>query len=113
MVDGKCKKSVDETRRLIAEEVNPTPNAKIFAISLNVNKTFLITHLFDDNGDGLMDLLKGKQLEQIQNKFLKLNLPNVRNLVAFFKHRLGCGYSDNILELKSKSRYDYILKCCF
>jgi len=108
MVDGKCKKFVDETRRLIAKEVNPMPNVKIFAISLSVNKTFLITYLFEDSGDGLMDLLKGKQLEQIQIKFLKLNSPNVRNLVAFFKHCLGCGYSDNILELKSKSRYDYI-----
>jgi hypothetical protein len=63
MVDGKCKEFVDETKRLIAEEVNPIPDAKIFTISLSVSKTFLATHLFNDSGDSLMDLLKGKQLE--------------------------------------------------
>jgi len=62
-VDGKCKEFVDETKRLIAEEVNPIPNAKIFAISLSASKTFLATHLFNDSGDSLMDHLKGKQLE--------------------------------------------------
>jgi hypothetical protein len=47
-------------------------------------------------------------LEQIQDKFCELNSPNVRNLVVFFKHHLGGGYIDSILELKSKSWYDYI-----
>ncbi len=59
MVDGKCKEFVDETRRLIIEEVNPTLDAQISMISLSVSKTFLATHLFDDSGDGLMDLCKG------------------------------------------------------
>jgi hypothetical protein len=63
MVDGKCREFVDEIKRLIAEGVNPTPDVKIFAISLNFSKTFLATHLFNDSGDSLMDLLKGKQLE--------------------------------------------------
>jgi hypothetical protein len=39
------------------------PDAKIFAISLNVNEIFLVTHLFDKSGDGLVELLKGEQLE--------------------------------------------------
>jgi hypothetical protein len=39
--------------------------------------------------------------------------PNIHNLVATFKHHLGHGYIDSILELKSKSCYDYIQKCCF
>jgi hypothetical protein len=113
MVDGNCKESVDENKRLIAEEVDPTFDVKISIISLSVNKTFLTMHMFNNSVDGFMDLLKGKQLEQIQHKFLKLSSPNVRNLVAYFKHRLRCGYIDSILELKSKSRYDYIQKCCF
>jgi hypothetical protein len=37
----------------------------------------------------------------------------MRNLVAAFKHHAGCGYIDKILELKSKSHYDYIQECYF
>ncbi len=32
---------------------------------------------------------------------------------ASFKHHLGGGYIDSILELKSKSQYDYIQECYF
>jgi hypothetical protein len=63
MVDGKCRESVDEIKRLIVKEVHPMPANKISLISLSVSKIFLATHLFDDNGDGFMDLFKGKQLE--------------------------------------------------
>jgi hypothetical protein len=34
-------------------------------------------------------------------------------LVAAFKHHASRGYIDNILELKSKSHYDYIQEHCF
>jgi hypothetical protein len=60
MANGKCKESVDKTRRLIAKEVNRTPNAKIFAILLGASKTFLATHLLDDSGDGTVELLNGE-----------------------------------------------------
>jgi hypothetical protein len=36
------------------------PNVKIYVISLSVNKTFFAKHLFDDNGDGTMELLNNK-----------------------------------------------------
>jgi len=62
---GKCWEFVKETRRLIAEEVDRTPNVKISSISLSANKTFLASYLFDDFRDGIMELLKGEQLEQI------------------------------------------------
>jgi hypothetical protein len=75
---------------------------------MGVSKTFLAMHLLDDNNDGTLELLNGKQLEQIQDKFLKLSSPNIHNLVVVFKHHASRGYIDNILELKSKSRYDYI-----
>jgi hypothetical protein len=73
MVDGKCKELVDETRRLIVEEVDYTPNVKIYVILLSVNKTFLAMYLLDDGGDGTVELLNSKQLELIQDKFLELN----------------------------------------
>jgi len=113
MVDDKCKEFVNETRRLIAKKLDHMPNAHIFVISLSVGKTFLATHLFDENGNDPVELLKGEYLKQIQDKFYKLNSPNVCNLVPFFNHHSGRGYIDNIFELKSKNCYDYIKKCYF
>jgi hypothetical protein len=63
VVDGKCKESMNKTRWLIVKEVDRTPNAKIFVISLSVRKTFVATHLFNESGDGLVELLKGEQLK--------------------------------------------------
>jgi hypothetical protein len=40
VADGKCKESLEETRRLIIKEVIYMPIAKTFAISLSVDKTF-------------------------------------------------------------------------
>ncbi len=108
------------------------PDTKIFLISFNANNTFLASYSLGDSRDGIMELFEGEYMEQIQDKFYELNPPNVCNLVVFFKHHLRGGYIDsvrklvvffkhhsrggyidNILELKSKSRYDYIQECCF
>jgi len=45
------------------------PNANVSTILLSANKTFLATHMFDESGNGPMELLKGEYLKQIQNKF--------------------------------------------
>jgi hypothetical protein len=45
VVDGKCQKSVEETKRLIAEKVDHTPDVNIFLISLSASKTFLVSYL--------------------------------------------------------------------
>jgi hypothetical protein len=42
-----------------------------------------------------------------------LSFPKVHNFIASLKHHPCGGYIDNIFELKSKSLYDYIQKCCF
>jgi hypothetical protein len=60
IADGKCQELVEETRMLIVEEVDCTPNAKIFSISLSASKTFLVSYLLDDSSDGIMELLKGE-----------------------------------------------------
>jgi hypothetical protein len=60
MADGKCKESMDETKRLIVEEVNHMFDAKIYVISLGATKTFLPMHLLDDNGDGIVELLNNE-----------------------------------------------------
>jgi hypothetical protein len=60
VADGKCREYVDETIRLIVKEVDHTHDAKISMILLGDNKTFLSLHLFYDNGDGIVELLKDK-----------------------------------------------------
>ncbi len=63
VVDGKCRESMDETKRLIAEEVDYRSDAKIFMILLGASKTFLATCLLDDSGNGIVEFLNDKQLE--------------------------------------------------
>jgi hypothetical protein len=55
-----------------------------------------------------VELLDNEQLELIMDKFSKLSSPNVCNLFVSFKHHLGGGYIDSILELKFKLCYDNI-----
>jgi hypothetical protein len=98
---------------LIKEEVNQTPDAKVSPISLNINKSFLAKHLFNDSGDDSCKVFKGHQLEEFHDKFIVLSSQNVPNLVASFKHHSGGGYIMNILELKSNSHYDLIQECYF
>ncbi len=57
---GKCKESMRKTKRLIVKEVDCTPDAKIFSITLGVNKIFLTRHLFNDCNDGSMELFNGE-----------------------------------------------------
>jgi hypothetical protein len=97
-------KLVEETKRLIAKEVDHTHDAKIFSISLSASKTFLANYLFDDSNDGKVELLKGEQLEHIWDKFCELSFPNVWNFIASFKRHSVGGYIDSILQLKSKCR---------
>jgi hypothetical protein len=56
---------MDETKRWIIEDIDRTHDAKIFAISMSVNKTFLARHLLDDSGDGIVELLDAEELERI------------------------------------------------
>jgi hypothetical protein len=65
IMDGKCRESLEEIRRLIVEEVNHTPDMKMSLIFLSASKTFLARHLFNDCNDAKVELLKGEQLEQI------------------------------------------------
>jgi hypothetical protein len=59
VVDGKCWELVEEIKRLIVEEVDRTPNAKIFSISFNDSKT-LASYLLDDSGNGIVEFFKGE-----------------------------------------------------
>jgi hypothetical protein len=45
VVDGKCQKFIENTRRLITKEVDHMPDVKIFSISLSASNTFLVSYL--------------------------------------------------------------------
>ncbi len=51
---------VDESKKLIKEEVNLTPDAKICTIGLSINKSLLAKHLFDDSSDNTYKVFKGR-----------------------------------------------------
>jgi hypothetical protein len=53
-VNGKCREFVDNIRRLIIKDVDHSPNAKIYAISVSGSKTFLARHLFNDCNNGIV-----------------------------------------------------------
>ncbi len=63
VVNGKSRESMDEIRRLIVKEVDHTVNAKISVILLGANETFLVMHLLDDSGYGIVELLNNERLE--------------------------------------------------
>jgi len=50
---------LEETRRLIAEEVVCMLDVKMFIISMSVNKT-LARHFFNDCSYGIVELFKGE-----------------------------------------------------
>jgi hypothetical protein len=60
VANGKCWKSIKEIRRLIREEVDYTPDAKISLISFNVSKTFLASYLLDDFNDGMAEFFNNE-----------------------------------------------------
>jgi hypothetical protein len=79
-------------------KVDHMPNAKISLISLSANKSSLVSYLLEDYRDGTVELFKGEQLEQIQDKFCELSSLNIFNLFVSLKHHSRGGYIDNILE---------------
>jgi hypothetical protein len=95
---GKCWKITCQIKDMVRKEVNQTPNTNAFAITLASNKTFLFKHLWNDDSEGPMELLKGKRLHKGMENFFTLCSPNVWNLIASLKHypRIQ-GYINNIL----------------
>jgi hypothetical protein len=70
--------------------------------------------LLNEDREELVEILKGKKLHQVMDKFITLFSPNVRNLDASFKHQLGnIAYVFNILVLKVNNGYCFILDGCF
>ncbi len=99
---------------MVANEVYRTPIAITLALALSMNKKFLSHHLFNKDGNGAMEILKGEKLDQMLLKFVPLCSPKIRNVIASLKHcPNNFGSIDCILKLKALFGYDYIQDNCF
>jgi len=111
---GKCRKSFKEMKNMVVNEVYYTPIITTLAIVLLVSKTFFSRHSFNEDGEGSMELLKGKKLNQTLLKFVPLCSFNICNLIISLKNCLGnSGSIGCILKLKALYGYDYIQDNCF
>ncbi len=54
-----------------------TPRATMLAIVLATSKIFLLEHLLNVDGQGLVEVLKGQKLHQVIDKFLVISSLNV------------------------------------
>ncbi len=85
------------------------PIATTLAMVLSIRKTFLFHHLFNDDGQGSVELLKGEKLNQMLLKFIPLCSLNIHNLIISLKHHPNNSNAiDCILKLKALFGYDYI-----
>ncbi len=64
-----CKESLEEIKVLVEGQVSLTLGVEIFSISLNANKAFLAHHLFNKNGEGLVEILQGEKFDKVMDKF--------------------------------------------
>ncbi len=82
VVDGKCWELVEETRRLVIEEVDRMLDVKISSISLNVSKT-LASYLLDDSNDDTMELFKVNNWSTSKTSFVNLTFLTFVTLLFF------------------------------
>jgi hypothetical protein len=90
-----CRETMKVVKKLIANEVKQSPNAKSYVIRLAASKEFLSQHLLTMHSD--LVLFIGVSLTSIMDKFSILSSPNTHYTISNFrivfrKHR----YIDNI-----------------
>ncbi len=104
--EGKCRKAFEEMKKMVIEEVLRMPTTTSLAIALVVIRTFLSHHLFNEDGEGPMEFLKGEKLNQTMLKFVPLCSLNIHKMISLFKHHpRNMGSLHSILTLKSLSPY--------
>jgi hypothetical protein len=52
------------------------------AIVLAPNKAIISKHMLKKDGKRIVEVIKGKKLHQVMDKFITLSSPNVQNLVG-------------------------------
>ncbi len=68
IAQGMCRDALEEIKVLVKGQISCTDEAKIFTITLNVSKAFLAHHLFNEDGEGPMEILQGKKLDRVMDK---------------------------------------------
>jgi hypothetical protein len=64
-----CRDALEEIKVLVKGQVSHTLKVKILAITLNESKAFLAHHLFNEDGEGLVEILQGEKLDKVMDKF--------------------------------------------
>ncbi len=83
-------------------------------IALFVNKNFLSRHLFNEDGKGIVELIKGAKLNQTLLKFTLICSLGICNLIASLEHHPNnMGSLDYIFKLKALFGYNYNQDNCF
>jgi len=94
---------------MVVDEVWRTPTATSLVITLSMNKSFLFHHLFNKDGKGHVEFLKGEKVNQMLLKFTPLCSLNIHNLIASLKHHFdNPSPLDCIFKLKALFGYNYI-----
>jgi hypothetical protein len=75
--DDMCKESLEEIKTLVENEVSRTPNVKNSTIGFFMSNSFLSQHLFNEDGDNPIELLKGEHLNKVMDNFMPLCFPNI------------------------------------
>ncbi len=111
--NGKCMEPFKEMENMVGKEVLRMLNVTSSMMTLVVNKKFLCRHLFNENVQGIIELLKGDKFNETFLEYVPLCPLNIHNLVSLVKHRLGnMGSIVSILMFKTFSPYDYIYDSC-
>jgi hypothetical protein len=76
IIDGMCRASFQDMKNMVVNEVYHTSTITSLTIALSMSKTFLSRHLFNEDGKGSMEFLKGEKLNQTLLKFIPLCFPN-------------------------------------
>jgi hypothetical protein len=84
MAEGHSREMFKQVKSLIQEEAFDTLGVTMLAIALATSKTFLLEHLLNKDGQGLVEVLKGDKLRQVMDKFIALFSPIVWNLITSF-----------------------------
>jgi hypothetical protein len=105
---------MQEIKVMVEGEVIHTLRAKNSIFCLFVSKALMSQYLFNEDGNNLVEVVKGKQLNNVMDKFIPLKSSNIFNFITSFRHYpTNRGYIDNILLLEFRSHYNYIQYNCF
>jgi len=77
VVEVTLEKFSIQVKSLVTEEVFYTLEVIVSTLVLTASKTFLSEHLLNEDGEGLVEILKGGKLHQMMDKFIMLFSHNI------------------------------------